>query len=128
MQLAGGDDEERAQGIIIRFDLDGALRADFKTRQEGLKIQREMGVINANEWRRLEDMNEIGAEGDKYIVERNMTTLEKVGEDPAPAAAPAAAANEPEADDVPDEGEVAPIDDRVIDAAQWRRQNKRMSA
>lgn len=50
-------DADRAGGVTIRFNLDAALRADFKTRQEGLKIQREMGVINANEWREKEGMN-----------------------------------------------------------------------
>jgi HK97 family phage portal protein len=52
-------DEDRANGVIIRFDIDGALRADFKTRQEGLKIQREMGVLNADEWREEEGRNPI---------------------------------------------------------------------
>jgi len=41
-------------GTVIRFNLDSILRADFKSRQEGLKIQREMGVINPNEWREIE--------------------------------------------------------------------------
>lgn len=50
-------DDDRRSGIVIRFNLDAILRADFKTRQEGLKIQREMGVISANEWRELEHMN-----------------------------------------------------------------------
>lgn len=52
-------DDDRREGIVIRFDLSGALRGDFKTRQEGLKIQREMGVINPNEWREQEGMNPI---------------------------------------------------------------------
>lgn len=62
--------EDRAQGIRIRFNLEGALRGDFKTRQEGLKIQREMGVINANEWRELEGLNPISEDdgGETYWV------------------------------------------------------------
>ena len=52
-------DDDRAGGIVIRFNLDGALRGDFKSRMEGLKIQREMGVINANEWREEEGRNPI---------------------------------------------------------------------
>jgi HK97 family phage portal protein len=44
-------------GVIIRFNPDATLRADFKTRQEGLAIQRQNGVINADEWREREDMN-----------------------------------------------------------------------
>lgn len=54
--------DDRRGGIIIRFDLEGVLRADFKSRQEGLKIQREMGVINPNDWRERENMNPISDE------------------------------------------------------------------
>ncbi len=50
-------EDDRRKGIIIRFNLDGLLRGDFKSRQEGLKIQREMGVINPNEWRETEGQN-----------------------------------------------------------------------
>ena len=61
-------DEDRASGVIIRFNLDGALRGDFKSRQEGLKIQREMGVINSNEWREEEGRNPISEDdgGETY--------------------------------------------------------------
>ena len=61
-------DEDRRGGIIIRFNLDGALRGDFKSRQEGQSIQRQMGVITANEWRKNENLNPISEEdgGDEY--------------------------------------------------------------
>jgi len=60
--------EDRRAGIIIRFNLDAALRGDFKSRQEGLNIQRQAGVINANDWREHEDMNPISEEdgGEEY--------------------------------------------------------------
>jgi HK97 family phage portal protein len=58
-------DDDRAGGVIIRFNMDAALRGDFKTRQEGLKIQRESGVINPNEWREREGMNPREG-GDEY--------------------------------------------------------------
>ena len=58
-------DRDRNSGIIIRFNLDAILRADFKSRQEGLRMQREMGVINANEWREKEGMNPREG-GDEY--------------------------------------------------------------
>lgn len=63
--------EDRELGIVIRFNLDAALRGDFKTRQEGLKIMREAGVINPNEWREMENMNPIAAEdgGETYWVQ-----------------------------------------------------------
>lgn len=59
---------DRSSGIIIRFNLEGALRGDFKTRQEGLKIQREAGVISANDWREEEGMNPVpeGQGGETY--------------------------------------------------------------
>lgn len=62
-----------------KLELKGLLRGDFKTRQEGLEKMRRNGVINANEWRGFEDMDDMGPEGDIYIVEANMTRLEDVG-------------------------------------------------
>ena len=57
--------DDRNAGVVIRFNLDSTLRADFKSRQEGLQIQRMAGVINANEWREIEGKNPI-EEGDSY--------------------------------------------------------------
>jgi HK97 family phage portal protein len=85
---------QNRQGLYTKMDLKGLLRGDFKSRQEGLQIMRRNGVINANDWARLEDMDEIGPAGDKYIVEGNMTTLDAVGQSPSPAPAPR---EEPEA-------------------------------
>jgi HK97 family phage portal protein len=61
-------DEDRANGVCIRFNIDAAVRADFKTRQEGLNIQRNAGVISSNEWREREGMNPISDDdgGDEY--------------------------------------------------------------
>lgn len=60
--------DDRASGVQIRFNLDAALRGDFKTRQDGLNIQRAAGVINANEWRELEGKNPISDDdgGEEY--------------------------------------------------------------
>lgn len=56
-------DEDRRDGVIIRFNPDAVLRGDFKARQEGLAIQRQNGVINANEWREREELNPRSDEG-----------------------------------------------------------------
>jgi phage portal protein BeeE len=49
------------------------LRGDAKSRNEALQIQRRNGVINANEWRELDDLNPRTDEGGSaYIVEANM--------------------------------------------------------
>lgn len=55
-------DEDRRGDIIIRFNLDGALRGDFKSRQEGHQIMRQNGVISANDWRENENLNPISDE------------------------------------------------------------------
>lgn len=61
-------DEDRRAGRVIRFNLDAALRGDFKSRQEGLAIQRDRGVISPNDWREHENMNPISREdgGETY--------------------------------------------------------------
>ena len=63
--------EEQAEGYYTRFNVDGLLRGDSKSRAEALKIQRENGIINANEWRALENMNPIDG-GDVYLTPLNM--------------------------------------------------------
>ncbi len=70
-------DSERARGLYVKFNVEGLLRGDYKSRQEGLGIQRQNGIINANEWREMEEMNPIdGASGDAYLVNGNMISTE----------------------------------------------------
>ncbi|ERM17254.1 phage portal protein [Brevibacillus laterosporus] len=65
--------DEREKGYYARFNLSGLLRGDYKSRQEGLAIMRQNGVINADTWRGLEGMNPIdGPEGQEYLVNGNM--------------------------------------------------------
>jgi HK97 family phage portal protein len=86
--------------FFTKLDLKGLLRGDFKSRQEGLLVMRRAGIINGNEWRRLEEMNEIGEIGEKYIVESNMTTMDRVGEaQPQPSAPVLEDPNQPEDDE-----------------------------
>jgi HK97 family phage portal protein len=57
----------------VKFNVSGLLRGDYKSRQEGLAIQRSHGVLNADEWRSLEDMNARTDPGGKvYLVQANM--------------------------------------------------------
>lgn len=72
--------------LFLKMDLKGLLRGDFETRQAGLQILRRNGVINANQWADIEDMPRVGPDGDKYVIEANMTTLAAVGQMPAPGA------------------------------------------
>jgi HK97 family phage portal protein len=86
---------DRKNGYIIRFNLDAALRGDFRSRQEGLAVQRRNGIINANEWRERESMNPLSEEdgGEDYWVESGVTV---VGAEPGtPGGPPAPAAPKP---------------------------------
>jgi HK97 family phage portal protein len=76
--------EEDQDTYFAEFLVDGLLRGDSKSRSEALQIQRRNGIINANDWAEIENRNPLpGDIGEKYIVEANMTTLDKVGETPA---------------------------------------------
>lgn len=81
-------EEDKAAGYTIRFNLNALMRGDFKSRQEGLQIQRRNGVLNADEWRRLEDMNPREDDGGRqYVIEANMAVQD--GRDLTPVASPA---------------------------------------
>ena len=74
--LLEGDDAR-----FFKFNVSALLRGDAKSRAEALQIQRRNGVINANEWRALEDRNPREDEGgDEYIVESNMTISSLLGQ------------------------------------------------
>lgn len=64
---------EIVEGLYAKFNVSALMRGDYKSRQEGLQLMRRNGVINANDWRDLEDMNprdDVG--GEQFIVEGNM--------------------------------------------------------
>lgn len=67
---------DRKQGYYAKFNLSGLLRGDYLSRQQGLAVQRQNGIINANEWRDLEEMNPIdGPEGSAILVNGNMIPI-----------------------------------------------------
>lgn len=78
--------EDRAAGVIIRFNFDSVLRADFKSRQEGLQMQRQNGVISADEWREIEGKNPLKDKdgGGDYIRPANMTVAGAEPVEPKP--------------------------------------------
>lgn len=80
--------EDRRAGIIIRFNLDALLRGDFQSRQAGLKIQREAGVINPNEWREHEGLNPRTDEGGEQYWDKGPSGQGNEPATPAPAPDP----------------------------------------
>jgi HK97 family phage portal protein len=81
-KLFGGTD------FFCEFDLDDLLRGDFLSRQLGLQIQRQNGILWTNEWRQKENMNDVADKDNVLLVPLNFTTPEKMNE-PTPPAQPA---------------------------------------
>ena len=68
--------EERGQ-FYAHFEFEGLLRGDSKARAEALSTKRQNGIINANEWRELEDMDPIEGEGgDAYLVNSALISMD----------------------------------------------------
>ncbi|MBQ9739805.1 MAG: phage portal protein, partial [Kiritimatiellae bacterium] len=67
------DDSERLL-YFARFNVDGLMRGDYKSRMEGYAIGRQNGWLSINDIRRLEDMALVPAEqgGDDYLVNGSM--------------------------------------------------------
>lgn len=78
---------QNRRGFYTKMNLRALLRGDFKSQQEGLEIARRNGVLNGDEWREFLDMNALpdGAGGDKYVMQSQYTTVERIGEEPAQA-------------------------------------------
>jgi hypothetical protein len=69
-----------------------------------------IGVLSVNEIRELENLNPIGAAGDQRFMQLNMTTLDRIGEEPpepAPMPEPVAEVEDSPEDDVEDDQENA---------------------
>jgi HK97 family phage portal protein len=61
------------QRYYIKFELDGLLRGNAKSRLESYRIGREIGLYSANEIRQMEDMNRReDPGGDSYMEPLNM--------------------------------------------------------
>ena len=69
-------DEKERLLYFAKFNVDGLLRGDYKSRMEGYAIGRQNGWLSPNDIRRLEDMPPIPKEqgGDEYLVNGNMTS------------------------------------------------------
>ena len=73
--------EKEKQSMFIKFNVDGLLRGDYKSRMEGYNIARQGGWMSANDIRILEDMDLIPDElgGNLYLVNGNMMPLKDAG-------------------------------------------------
>ena len=72
--------EEKKQ-YSIRFNVDGLLRGDYKSRMEGYAVGINNGFMCPNDVRRLEGFDLIPAEkgGDNFLIQGAMVKLEDAG-------------------------------------------------
>jgi len=76
-------DEDRAEGLFVRFVLQGLLRGDVSTRIAYYSAGYRDGWLSQNDIRDLEDMNPIeDPAADEYRVQAQMTKLEDAGAKP----------------------------------------------
>ena len=59
--------------LVAEFLVDGLLRGDLKSKQEGYNIGRNGGWLSPNDIPRMENMNPLAPEiGDVYLTPQNM--------------------------------------------------------
>jgi HK97 family phage portal protein len=98
------DDEK----YFAEHAVSGILRADHAARSAYYVSALQNGWMTVNEIRELENLNPIGPEGDKHFVQLNMTTLDKMGQEPPapePMPAPVAEVEDLPEDDTEDQAE-----------------------
>ena len=75
---------QQTRGLFAEHVIAGILRGDIQTRYGAYATGRQWGWLSVNDVRRFENMNPIGEDGDMYLVPSNMTTPEKLLEEPEP--------------------------------------------
>lgn len=82
--------------VYTKMDLHELLRGDTTARMLRYRGLREIGALNANEIRKAEGEKSIGPDGDKFVMQGQYTTLERIGDLPPAPALGAPAPEEPE--------------------------------
>ena len=72
---------------FVKFNMDGLMRGDYKSRMEGYAIARQNGWMSADDIRGLENLNPIGAAkgGEEYRENGNMSRIKLAGQQNAAA-------------------------------------------
>jgi HK97 family phage portal protein len=64
--------DQRKNGYYVEAKIDGLLRGDSKTRADSYAMGRQWGWLSANDICRLENLPNIGTQGDIYLTPLNM--------------------------------------------------------
>lgn len=111
-QAIGRDLIADSQKFYVKFEVDGLLRGDSKSRSEFYSKMINSGVFDINTALELEDMNPI-PNGDVHLVQGAMTTLERIINPPEPVAAPGAFGAPPAAAPAKKDGDEPDDEDRL---------------
>lgn len=87
---------QNRQNLYTKMNMKALLRGDSAAQAQFFRAMFDMGVYSPNRILEALDENTIGEDGDKRLVQLNLTTLEKAGEEPEPVPAPAPAKAEPD--------------------------------
>ena len=99
---------QNRSAYYTKMNMRALMRGDMAARAAFYKQMFDMGAYSPNRILSLEDENTIGPDGDKHLVQLNLTTLEKAGEQPEPQQPQQPSpANDDDAPD--DEGEDEPV-------------------
>lgn len=68
------------KAFFAEFNVDGLLRGDIFSRYQALQIARQNGIINADEWRQMENMNpQPDGQGQIYLANSAMKPVDMLG-------------------------------------------------
>lgn len=105
--------------LFTRMNIKGFLRGDTAAQAEFITAMVDRGIFSINQSLDYLDMDPIGPVGDKRMVPLNMTTLEKLGEEPVVDTPEPAGSPEPDDGESPDASE----DDSEDDTGMTNRLN-----
>lgn len=110
-------DQNRGPWKYTEIDLRPLMAGDAQSRAQAAASWRQNGIKNTNEIRAEEGLDDIGPEGDVYIVQSNMATLDTIINPPEPPAPQLPSGAEPDGEDVDLEEGDAESTDEVAYAA-----------
>ena len=108
--------EEEKKTYFVKFNLEGLLRGDYKSRMDGYAVARQNGWMSANDIRQLENLDMIPEEdgGNAYLVNGNMIPLNY-------------ALNKKIEEDEKSEEEILAVERKRNDKQRNKRENNRAS-
>jgi HK97 family phage portal protein len=125
-------DQNRAPYRYTEIDLRPLTYGDAASRSTAQASWRQNGIMSANEIRAMEGLDDIGPDGDVYIVQSNMTTIDRILEPPEPPPGrfgPGAPSPADDDDENEDDSEM-PVARRALNAAfqmMFNRYAKRLT-